>query len=138
MKFIKSKKNIFFLGVALTVIVVVISYNYIYKSHRSIATETPLFVLKGSEWILEFSKNNVGATTKYLDKTIQVSGTVTSIEAQSNALAIDVGVYCYFDEIDLNDGWLRKKVVIQGRCIGFDELLGEIKMDQCTFVKTTD
>jgi hypothetical protein len=107
-------------------------YNYVYKSHRNIKMEIPTFVVKSSTLIGEFVSNTEISSIKYLDKTIQISGLVTAIDVVR--IEIDTSISCYFNDTIARNNLLNKKITIKGRCIGFDELLGEIKIDQCLLI----
>lgn len=107
-------------------------YNYVYKEHRDIRNEKPSFVVTSGDLIHEFKLNDKIASEKYLDKTIQVAGMVTSVDEA--ILQIELVISCYFnDTLNLNQ-FLNKKIVIKGRCIGYDELLEEIKIDQSVII----
>ena len=43
-------------------------------------------------------------------------------------------IFCKFDNI-VNKININDSIVVKGRCIGYDELLEEIKLDQCSIVK---
>ena len=124
------KKWIFFVVVLL--IGGILVYNYVYKDHRDIEKEEPSFVVSSIDLKNEFSTNNIIASKKYLDKTIQLKGVVTSVD--ENILVIEFAISCYFkDSLDSNQ-LLNSEIEIKGRCIGYDELLDEIKMDQCVIL----
>jgi len=40
-------------------------------------------------------------------------------------------VFCGLDSLT-GSNQLNKTITIKGRCIGYDELFGEVKLDQCT------
>jgi putative nucleic acid binding protein len=123
------------IGLLIGVFLIIISlavYNYVYKSHRNIKMETPAFVVKSSTIIDEFDSNTEISSIKYLDKTIQVSGLVTAIDVVR--IEIDTSISCYFNDTITRNNLLNKKITIKGRCIGFDELLVEIKIDQCLII----
>jgi hypothetical protein len=122
-----------FFVIVLLIIGALVVYNYIYKSHRNIETETTSFVSTASDLVDEFVSDIETSTEKYLDKVVEISGFVTKVDHA--VLEIDNNVSCYFDKAITNTQLLNKKIIIKGRCIGFDELLDEIKMDQCTVLK---
>ena len=72
------------------------------------------------------------AELKYLDQTIVVSGLITSVNAEN--ITISNKIYCQFETLN-NDLKVNVSVAIKGRCIGFDDLLEEIKLDQCSIKK---
>ena len=55
-------------------------------------------------------------------------------EVNDNDLTLDNKVFCKFIEINstiiLND-----KIRLKGRCIGFDDLLEQVKLDQCNLME---
>jgi len=125
------KKKIFIF--IITIIIVIIAYNYVYQDHRNIQKEKAEFVVLATEISNEFLDNPEQASIKYLNKTIEVTGVVTNIN--DNDLTLDINVFCQFvanieDEISVGD-----KIKVKGRCIGFDDLLTELKLDQCTIIE---
>lgn len=125
------KKKIFIF--IITIIIVIIAYNYVYQDHRNIEKEKAEFVVLATEISNEFLDNPEQASIKYLNKTIEVTGVVTNIN--DNDLTLDINVFCQFvanieDEISVGD-----KIKVKGRCIGFDDLLTELKLDQCTIIE---
>ena len=128
---IKFSKGL--LAIVLLIIIALVIYNYIYKSHRNIKTEITSFVITASDLANEFTSDIKNSNEKFLDKTLEISGIVTSVDKTS--LEIENNISCYFDNTITNDQLLHKKITVKGRCIGFDELLDEIKIDQCTVIE---
>lgn len=108
-------------------------FKYVYKDHRDISTEQAKFELVSKELLKEFSSNSATATNKYLDQTIKVSGKIQSIN--EGYFSIDELIICYTDSLTLSKLKPSEEVVAKGRCIGYDDLLGEIKLDQVTIAK---
>ena len=79
----------------------------------------------------ELNTNQNKAVTKYLNKTIEVTGKATQIEQHS--IILDQFIYAHLDTLNI-DISVDDIIVIKGRFIGFDELLEEFKLDQCTVV----
>lgn len=105
-------------------------YKYAYKEHRNIETEKATFVVTASEMLDAFSTDADAASAKYTNKTIEVSGTVTAQEA--NNITIDNSIYAQFTDTAVK---AAGAITFKGRCLGYDELLEEIKFDQCTIVE---
>ena len=115
------------------IITTVIGYNYVYQDHRDIENEQTEFTMSSVEINQLFSKNPTSAEQKFLNKTIEVSGLITDIN--SNDITIDDTVFCQFSNnletsLDKNE-----KVKIKGRVIGYDDLLEQVKLDQCSINK---
>lgn len=112
------------------IVIGIIAYNYIYQDHRDIESETAEFVLNSTDLVNEFTINPSASEKKYLNKTIEVFGTIT--ELNDRDLTLDNNIFCQFSskiEVDTS-----KKVNIKGRFIGYDELLDQIKIDQCSIL----
>lgn len=74
------KKKILIVIVALAVIAGGIGYYQWNKPHRSSENEKPAFSLTADSILLEFTSDEMAATQKYLDKTIEIRGLVAEIK----------------------------------------------------------
>ncbi len=128
------KKKGLIIAVIILVAIAVVGYNIIYKDHRDIKTEEAEFTLTASQLSSEFSENESRATAKYADKTIVVSGLVTGFDKDSGTLMVDdiLSATLLDKKIDIPE---KKPITIKGRFVGYDDLLGELKMDQVTLIK---
>lgn len=127
----KKKVTLIFLVLILVVVVV---YYYIYKEHRDITTEKGAFTITAAAIFSEFQNNEVTANAKYLDKTIEVTGTVSSLDLNSNSIVIEEKLFATFKDKIPQTFQTNSKIKIKGRFIGYDALLEELKMDQCILV----
>lgn len=114
------------------IITAVIGYIYVYQDHRDIESEEAEFTMSSVEINQSFSENSTSAEQTFLNKTIEVSGFITDIN--SNDITIDDKVFCQFSN-DLETSLDKnEKVKIKGRVIGYDDLLEQVKLDQCTII----
>lgn len=127
----KKKITLIFLVLILIIIVV---YRFVYKEHRDIATEKGAFTITAKDLFSEFQKNEVVANAKYLDKTIEVTGTVSSVDLNSNSIVIDEKLFATFKDKQPQTLQNNSKIKLKGRFIGCDALLEELKMDQCILI----
>lgn len=104
---------------------------YIYKAHRDIAKESIDFKIKTAELLSAMSNSN--EALKYSDKVLQTSGKITSIE--QNSVILDNKVQVNFSSEDINHVFLETEILIKGRCVGYDDLLELVKIDQATIIK---
>ncbi|WP_341215055.1 hypothetical protein [uncultured Wocania sp.] len=123
-------KWVFALIIILLTIIVV--YNYIYQDHRNIKTEQAEFILTPKEFLNEFSINPNKSEQKYLNKTIEVSGSVSEINKTD--LTIENNVFCQFNKNINLSAKINTRIKIKGRCIGYDDLLEQVKLDQCYII----
>jgi len=114
------------------VVGILFAYHYIYPNHRVISEEPVSYKLDAESFFNEFTEDSQQAELKYLDQTIIVSGVVTSINAKS--VTINNKVYGQFETLN-SDLKVNDSIAVKGRCIGYDDLLEEIKLDQCSIIK---
>lgn len=106
-------------------------YRYINKDHRDISAEKAEFQISAVQIASEFQSQPLKAQNNYLNKTIIVSGIVSDIE--TNTITLDNAIFCdLIKDINTDKIAIGESISIKGRCIGYDDLLGEIKLDQCT------
>ena len=115
------------------VIALIVGYNYIYQDHRDIENEVAEFSVSSFEIAQLFSKDVKSAEQNFLNKTIEVSGLVSEINVSE--ITLDDKVFCQFSDglkipLDKNS-----KAKIKGRVIGYDDLLEQVKLDQCTIIE---
>lgn len=126
------KKSTFKLIVVAFLILFVFTYNYIYKEHRDITLEKPQYLVSAQRLFDTYQKNNQEADSIYLNKTVQVSGLVTAVT--ENEIVINEMITCYFDSSIESKIQVSKNIIVKGRLIGYDNLLEEIKLDQCSTI----
>lgn len=122
------KKKIIVLIVTLILVVgAFIAYQYLYKDHRSIATEVSVVTTDANQ-LQQFFTSAKG--DDILNKTVTVSGSVTQIEG--NTITLDEKVSCSFDQVLNNEIAIGQSLKIKGRCIGYDDLFELVQLDQST------
>jgi hypothetical protein len=129
------KRRIKFLGIVIVVFIISffsIRY-YVYNlGRRDIQSEETAFEVSSDAILNDFISNPTTSNKKYLEKTITVSGIITSVKGEE--VILDNSVNCNL----LNASKSIKKnqkVTIKGRVVGYDDLLGEVKLDQCNLSK---
>ncbi|PZD77891.1 hypothetical protein [Mesonia sp. K7] len=107
-----------------------LGYQYLYQDHRDIAEEVAAYSIASDQVNQEFVTNAEVAETKYLNKTIEITGTVSKIE--DNSITLDDVIYCQFTAPLETDIQQNQNVTIKGRFIGYDDLLEYVNLDQCS------
>ncbi|MDO5977691.1 OB-fold protein [Flavivirga spongiicola] len=128
----KSRIGISVIILIFITLVVVFGYNYIYQDHRNIETEQATFSLSANEISAEFSKNLEASEKKYLNKTVEIYGLITELNTMD--LTLNDNVYCAFSTPFNTSYNIDSEIKIKGRCIGYDDLLEQVKLDQCSIV----
>ena len=124
-----KNKKLFLILILLVVVGGFMVYNYLYQDHRDIKSETSTLEIT-APYLLERFKIGDGASL--LNKTITVTGIITTTE--EGAVTLDESVYATFDE-NSPALTINEKVMIKGRCIGYDELFEIVKLDQSSIIK---
>ncbi|NHM07266.1 hypothetical protein G4D82_08545 [Flavobacterium sp. CYK-4] len=110
-------------------------YFYMYQNHRDIGAEEASFSLTVKSLEAEFAANDAQANQKYLDKTIEVKGKISSFDAVEKAIVLDEKMFATYATQPVKAPVVGQEVKIKGRFIGYDDLLGEFKMDQITLIE---
>jgi hypothetical protein len=133
-----KKKNKIIIVVIVIVLVGILAFpvikNYLVYSYgkRDVQSEEAAFTISTKDIVAEFTANTEAANKKYLEKPVAVSGKVTSVN--SKEVILDETVNCNLTTADasVKEG---QAVTIKGRVVGYDDLLGELKLDQCNLNK---
>jgi len=124
-----TKRRRLLIAVSLLLMGGYFAYNYMYKDHRDISTETSKFEISAPYLLERFKKDDAESL---LNATMSVDGIITQTE--EGTVTLDSSVQCQL--IDGSKGLVKgNKIVIKGRCIGYDDLFEVVKLDQGTIVK---
>ncbi|SHG72372.1 tRNA_anti-like [Flavobacterium fluvii] len=128
------KNKIIIILFILLIVGVVGIYLYTYKEHRDITNEKESYSIAVTDIFLEFQANEISANRKYLDKTIEVTGNLSSVDVATKSILLNDKLFATFKEEVPKKLQLNAKIKIKGRFIGYDALVEELKMDQCIFL----
>ncbi len=130
-----SRKRIIIIAALLLVIITAaLVYDYTFNSaHRDIASEKADVILSAKKLSAEFQDDETNATANYLDKVIELKGKISAIEDQQ--LVINNKVQVSFGANALPEVKNNDPISIKGRCVGYDELLEMVKIDQATVIE---
>jgi len=130
----RKKRYIIFGVLIIGLITALLVYNYVFNAeHRDIANEEAVVSISAEEIFDHFKVNEALATTTYLDKVIEMKGHITSIE--DNDVVLSNGVQVSFNSQDTLKFQKGEQITVKGRCVGYDELLELVKIDQSTQIK---
>ena len=127
------KKNIVIFIVFLTI--GFLGYRYLFGGGRDYASEEAIKIISLDSIFSEFNKNETSANKIYLNKVIEISGKITQVDADSNSILIDEKVYAAFKKSNFKNLILNENIKVKGRFLGYDDLLEELKIDNCTIIK---
>lgn len=107
-------------------------YSYIYQGHRDFANEEAIKVESSAFILTEFQKDEKKANTLYLNKVLEIKGKISQLDTLQKVITLDEKLFASFQEVDFKNLKLQDEITVKGRLIGYDELLEELKIDNCT------
>ncbi len=134
----KNLGKILLVILLLAVVGTVIGYRMWNKPNRSVADEAGIAV-SATQLVREYQADENAANTKYLDKAIEVSGTITSVDKSQDGKSTIVlssedpmtGVYCTLKESGDNLA-AGNQVKVKGFCSG---MLSDVRLRDAVIVK---
>jgi hypothetical protein len=104
-------------------------YSYImHGGERNLSTEDAAFTVSSKKILAEFVSKTEDSNKKYLEKAVAVTGVITHKEGKE--ITIDNSIIC---SLKNPNSTLKKdqNITVKGRVVGYDDLMGELKLDQC-------
>ena len=122
-----SKKNKFFITVLMLFSSIgIVIYTYTMRAPTTIENKKIDFTGSAEELLLKITDH----TEEWQDKIVVVSGEVTS--SDDKGIMLSRKIYCQLKQVtDFQKINLSKNISLKGRIIGYDDLLEELKLDQC-------
>jgi len=101
------------------------------KPHKDFSGAQADITLEAAELYEHYQNNLSDANLKFLDKILLVNGPLT--ELNSNLVIIGGHIVCSLDSSYVLDTGIKldDKIAVKGRCIGYDDLFGEVRIDHC-------
>ncbi len=124
-------KKIIFLIIAFFIAGIGSYYYLMHGGARDLSNEETAYTTNAIDIIEEFKADLDNANNKYLEKPVAVSGTITSI--QDSIISLNRNIICLLKNPDVKTE-INQDVIIKGRVIGYDDLLEELKLDQCFLI----
>lgn len=129
---IRNNRSRYLSGIlGLLLVLAVGGYVYLNRPHRNIAQEEARFTLTADE--LEANFSTAGPAQKLADQVVNTKGKITALDEKS--LTLDRKVAVSFVQ-NLPPGLeIGSEVTVKGRCVGYDDLLQVVKVDQAVLLK---
>ena len=126
------KKKIILIIVTLIIIAGYSGYKYVFKGPRDVSRESAELTISALQLKADFTSNQTDANTKYIGKTIIVTGKVT--EKTNESITLDNGVVCVLAKTDNSKIELQSKLKIKGKLDGYDDLFEQVKLTECSVI----
>ena len=119
---------------------ILIALSLYFKKHSDLATTKPDFVITSTALQKEFEDNEKTASEKYINKIIEVKGSVSSVtQADSSNINISLktgndlsSIICTFAGTDKSKFKTGEDVTVRGECSGF---LMDVLLNNCALIK---
>lgn len=122
--------------IVLTILVIIAlgvsAYYYtLYGGARNLSSEEAVFNVTSKNITREFNSDIEKSNKKYLEKAIAINGIVSKINGKQ--VIIDNTIICDLKDLDSS---IKKdqKITLKGRVVGYDDLMAELKLDQCSVI----
>jgi hypothetical protein len=128
-----KKVKIIIVSILLVGITLFAVFNYvIYGGARNLSTEQTDFTVSSQSISKEFVENIEASNEKYLEKAVAIKGKITKITGKE--VIIDNSISCTLKDLDstIKENQI---IILKGRVVGYDDLMGELKLDQCLILK---
>ena len=101
------------------------------KPHKDFSAAQTDITLEAAKLYERYQNDLSDANLKFLDKVLLLNGPVT--ELNSNLVIIGGNIVCSLDSLYVLDTSIKldDKISVKGRCIGYDDLFGEVRIDHC-------
>jgi len=119
-------------SVLMFVLIGVAGYSYImHGGERNLLNEDAAFTVSSKKILAEFVSNTEGSNKKYLEKAVAITGVIT--EKSDKDVTIDNSIIC---SLKNPNSTIKKdnQITLKGRVVGYDDLMGELKLDQCFII----
>ena len=124
-----KKFNIIIFSIVAIIVVTFAGYYYVmHGGARNLSNEETTYTISSKNITDQFAANVDASNKKYLDKAIAINGIVTNVNGKE--VILDNSIICNLKEVDASIQ-KNQKVTLKGRVVGYDDLMGEIKLDQC-------
>lgn len=126
----RKKFKIILVVAAALLLAVFAAYKYIMTGGaRDVSSEAAAFSVTAKEVSSAFASDEAGASKKYLDKPIEIRGNVS--RTATGVVVVDEKAVCILKDSTIT-ATTGKAITLKGRVVGYDSLMEELKLDQCT------
>jgi hypothetical protein len=111
------------------------------KKHKDLSVTKPDFIIGATKLLNDFESNEKDASLRYINKVLEVSGTISSAEKGEGTawnIALDTGsdfakILCTFSSIaDTSNLQPGTEVVLRGECSGY---LMDVLLNNCQIIE---
>lgn len=119
-------RKIIIIGLAVLAIGAFIGHKMLYKPHKKTIDQKAAFVGNAEEFKTQVTQSQ----QKWQNAIVELKGKVSNLDKQG--FSLNESIFCQLeDSLMIQKIKPQMSITIKGRFIGYDDLLEEIKLDQC-------
>ena len=127
---LSKKSNLLIALLFLGLLAAFLIYEYAYQDHKTIEDQKIEFSGSADDFKSMIAESN----DEKQNVIVELSGKLTTLSSESAMM--NNNIFCQFKDPAISSGLKKgQNVSLKGRFIGYDELLEEIKLDQCIIIK---
>lgn len=122
-----SKKSKIFLSIVVVILIAVFAvYKYSMQPPAKIESKKVDFTGSSADFLAKVQED----AAKWENKVVELTGIITSKD--DKGITLSTQIYCQFrDDVSFTSLQNQQEIKLKGRVIGYDDLLEELKLDQC-------
>ncbi len=126
------KKRVIIALITILFLLTGVYFYVMFGGKRDLESEKPSFTIATDALSKEYKSNIDASNKKYLEKAVVITGKIVSVKAKE--VILENAIVCNLKNADTS---LKEnqQVTIKGRVVGYDDLMEEIKLDQCFIIK---
>lgn len=123
---LSKKSKLILVLIAIGIAISFMAYKYAMRSPEKIETKIISYDGTTSDFMKKVQEN----AKDWQDKVVVLKGNITSKD--NKGITLENQIYCQFrEDINFSSLQINKQIILKGRVIGYDDLLEELKLDQC-------
>ena len=127
---LSKKSKVFLVFLIVSILMAVVVFNYSMKPPKKIETKEVAFNGTSDTFLSKIQED----AAIWKDKVVVIEGLITSKDEKGITLSNQI--YCQFrEDTDFTSLNNNDTVKLKGRVMGYDDLLEELKLDQCIIQK---
>jgi uncharacterized protein YdeI (BOF family) len=123
---LSKKSKIIVAAILLIAFTVVVVYEYSMQAPAKIESKKVDFTGTSDELLVKIQEN----AAEWQDKIVVISGEITNLD--DKGFILSSSIYCQLRDTTIAKTLIQNnQISLKGRVIGYDDLLEELKLDQC-------
>jgi len=117
------------------IVVAAVAYFSYNKPHKDFLKAPIEYTIQSTELFQKYQLDVPNANAIFLDKVLLINGIIKEIS--SNMIILDGNIVCSLDPSQTVNAKLKltDEISIKGRCLGYDDLLEEVRIDNCSLMQ---